>query len=135
MAVAADHAAASQFFALLARVRESFLDFERSLWKRFDHKRVREHHWVSPSYYQRGPTFEEYVELDLIDGRTLTWCFELRWRQEGWLIESAIVIDDHQGQRTFKAFPDRSATSLDELENSFRLAVEELFAANVGAAH
>jgi hypothetical protein len=76
--------------------------------------------------YQTGPVLEAYVDVETQSSKAFSWWLEVRWDQEQWIIESSIRESHQNGQDMLIEFPDRVATSLDDLVKSLRHATNDL---------
>jgi hypothetical protein len=72
------------------------------------------------------PFLEQFVEARMRDGKVLTWSLDLILEEERWWIDYDVSESGKDGQSDIVGFPDRTATTLDELAQELEAATSEL---------
>lgn len=78
--------------------------------------------------YESGTMLEAYVEAELDGGKTICWWLDVKWRAQEWSIQSSVSLNDDQGQRVLKNFPDKTPQTLDDLIKQLQEAASDLAA-------
>lgn len=76
--------------------------------------------------YESGPTLDTYVDVELRNGKAITWHLDVTWDESAWFIDTEVTLNVSQYQEPFLTFPDRKAVTFDEFINHFNSAVHEL---------
>jgi hypothetical protein len=76
--------------------------------------------------YKTGPVLEAYVDVETQSSKAFSWWLEVRWDHEQWIIESSVRESHQNGQDVLIEFPDRVATSIDDLVKNLRHATSDL---------
>jgi hypothetical protein len=115
---------ASRLLEALAESKGTLTDFARQLRSQPEVVRVLTN--FEPREYQTGFVLEGYVDAELRNGKAMAWWLEARWNESLWTIESRVLVNDDQGQYTFREFPERTAETLDDCIAQLALATTEL---------
>jgi hypothetical protein len=85
-------------------------------------------HGFSCRAYKSGTSLEAYVEADLEDEKVICWWIEVGWNREEWRIEPSVLVNDDQGQRVLRDFPEKRPKTIDDFTVELKEATSDLVA-------
>ncbi len=78
------------------------------------------------NYPLSGTVIESYLEVELKDGKSLTWALEIRWNESYWEIETNVLQNTSYKQYVVREFPERHAENFEQFIRYLREAVGDL---------
>ena len=75
------------------------------------------------------PEVELGVYAELVPGKHLEFCIDIRHDRECWLIDTVVMLDnwpEEEGMTTLRSFPTRRAATIDECVEQLRAAAVDL---------
>ncbi len=79
-----------------------------------------EYGWDTPYLYSW------YVEIELMDGRPITFIVQLHWNEQSWCTQSCIETSGETAPTVLVSFPDRKADTIDEVVDALSTLTSEL---------
>lgn len=79
--------------------------------------------------YDNGLVIDAYVDIGTVDGNTMAWLLEIVWDAPRWIVKSRVTTNRAEYEEVLTRYPDRGATSLEQLIAELETATDILIEA------
>ncbi|MBW3538654.1 MAG: hypothetical protein KY476_00140 [Planctomycetes bacterium] len=115
---------AEQMLHALAAANGRLIELAGELRRRSDVAEVSRR--IDCRRYEQRTVVEGYVDAELVSGHAVSWWLEAGRRDDGWMIETAVLRTTAEGQETLIEFPVRSCETFAEFLDQLDTATLEL---------